>query len=86
MAEALGDRDNGDAVAKHLGGHEVPQVVQSEAADAGTSKVTDELLGHSVRQPRRGPVALRGEHERAVGEFDAVRLGASLGPAPVFDK
>jgi hypothetical protein len=34
VAEALGDGDDGDAVAEHLGGHEVTQVVQSEAADA----------------------------------------------------
>ena len=44
MSEALGDGDDGDAVAEHLGGHEVPQVVQPEAADAGTSEVTDERL------------------------------------------
>jgi hypothetical protein len=28
---------------------------------------------------------MRGEHERAVGEFDTLQLSAGLGPAPVFD-
>ena len=71
MAEALGDGDDGDAVAEHLGGHEVPQVVQTEAADAGTTEVTDELLGHPVRQPRHRPIKPRGEDKRHVDESDA---------------
>jgi hypothetical protein len=30
MSESLGDGDDGDAVAEHLGGHEVPQVVRPD--------------------------------------------------------
>ena len=71
MTEALGDGDDSDAVAEHLGGHEVPQVVQPESADAATTEMTDELLGHPVRHPRHRPVALRGEHKRCVGDGDA---------------
>lgn len=79
MSESLGHRDDRDAMAERLGGHEVPQVVQPEAADAGTAEMTDELLGHPVRQPRHRPVTRCGEHKRAVGEGDAARSGASVG-------
>ena len=48
--------------------------------------MTDERLGHPVRQPRRRPVAVRGEHEGVVGELDVVRWAAGFGPAPVFDQ
>jgi hypothetical protein len=43
VSESLGDSDDGDAVAEHLACHEVPQIVQSKAAHAGTTEVTDEL-------------------------------------------
>jgi hypothetical protein len=85
VADALRHGDDGDVVAGHLGGHEVAQIVEAEAADAGTTEVTDELLGHSVRQPRPRPVAVGGEHEGVVGDLDPVRRGTRFGPAPVFD-
>jgi hypothetical protein len=57
-----------------------------KSCDRKWSEVTDELLGDPIRRPRRRSVALRGEHERDVGERDAVRSGASVGPAPVSDQ
>jgi hypothetical protein len=47
VAESLGDSDDGDAVGKHPGDHEMPQVVQPEYADAGAA--IDERLGDTVR-------------------------------------
>ena len=49
VAEALGDGDDGDAVGEHLGGHEVPQVVQPKPAHPGTTQVPDERFGDPVR-------------------------------------
>jgi hypothetical protein len=48
--------------------------------------VTDELLRHSVRQPRRRTVTVGGEHEGVDVEVDPVSRGASFGPSPVFDQ
>jgi hypothetical protein len=36
-------------VGEHLGGHEMPEVVQPELADSGAAPVTDEHLGDTVR-------------------------------------
>ena len=54
VAESLRDGDDGDAVGEHLGGHELPRVVQPELADSGAAAVIDESLhagvvdGHAV--------------------------------------
>ena len=86
MAKALRDGDDGDAMGEHLGGHEVPQVVEPEAAHTGTAQVTDKRFGDPIRQPRRRTVVCGGEHEGGVGEHGIVRIGANLGPSPVFDQ
>ena len=78
VAESLRDGDDGDAVGEHLGGHEMPEVVQPELADTGTAAVIDEHLGNTVRKPRHRAVCFGTEHERLVGQQMFV-LGGSLG-------
>ncbi len=59
VVEAARHEWDGDTVAEHLGGHEMPEVVQPERPQPGGGEVPLELLGHPIRQPY---AALAGEH------------------------
>jgi hypothetical protein len=85
VIEPTGNDHDRDAGVKHLGGHEVSEVVQSERTEPGGATVAEERLGHPVRLPRGGP-ALVAEHETVRRDAQLERTGAALADRALDDR
>lgn len=77
MAESLGDGGDRNAGREHLRGHEVAKVVEAEVRKARGPACGNEVLGHPVGLPRRGPVGAQAEDEGVVGKLDSRRRRGS---------
>lgn len=66
MSKTCGDNRYRDAGSKHLGRHEVPQIMKTEMLDASSLALPDELLGYPVRIPRTLAVCVVGEDEALI--------------------